>query len=184
MGAAGSVLPATEEDALKMGYTQEQIDQYKAQIRSDKQKESISTVENMPADATTSATTTPAMGLMARYDQTVFKVVLSHLDNMLLLESVQLVSRDFYDAIPGMIEGLDPLAMAQLKELSPLLKRNKKSDEMLNMFLNLAARCTNLRFVNFRNQTHLCGAKISRALARCSARLEALNLSQCIALTR
>ena len=60
MGAAGSVLPATEEDALKMGYTQEQIDQYKAQIRSDEQKESISTVENMPADTTTSATTTPA----------------------------------------------------------------------------------------------------------------------------
>ena len=60
MGAAGSVLPATEEDALKMGYTQEQIDEYKAQIRSDEQKESISTVENMPADTTTSATTTPA----------------------------------------------------------------------------------------------------------------------------
>ena len=60
MGAAGSVLPATEEDALKMGYTQEQIDEYKAQMRSDEQKESISTVENMSADTTTSATTTPA----------------------------------------------------------------------------------------------------------------------------
>ena len=164
MGTASSIqsLPQSEEEALAKGFTQEQID-----IFNKEQKKKLN-----------------KMDLLARHDQAVFKVVLSHLDNLFLLESVQLVSRDVYDAIPGMIEGLDPLAMTQLKKLSPLLKRNKKSDEMLNMFLNLSARCKNLRVVNFRNQTHLCGSKISRALARCSCRLEALNLSQCIALTR
>ena len=56
MGAAGSVLPTTEEDALAMGYTQEQIDEYLANIEPDEgTRESDLQTENTPATEVTPA---------------------------------------------------------------------------------------------------------------------------------
>ena len=56
MGAAGSVLPTTEEDALAMGYTQEQIDEYMTNIDLDERDgESDLGAENAPATEVTPA---------------------------------------------------------------------------------------------------------------------------------
>ena len=58
MGAAGSVLPTTEEDALEMGYTQEQIDEYKAKLHLDEPKDSLSGDEDRLDDSAAPAMTT------------------------------------------------------------------------------------------------------------------------------
>ena len=131
--------------------------------------------------------------LLARRDQSVFKVILSHLDKFWLLKSVQLVSRNFYVVVPDMIEAIEPMFIASNSTASAPSVLHKQTTqqnktcgrEVLKMVpLSLATRCAYLCVINFCNQRELDGAQLSRALARSGDRLEALNLSQCLALTR
>ena len=134
--------------------------------------------------------------VLALQDQSIFQIVFSHLEKLYLLRSVQFVSTYFYAAIPDLIEALDSCVVSSLvatKNALPTASERKRNQtrvstpgnctNVLETLVSLGARCRNLRVVDFGNHTQMTNAQLSRALACCSGKLEAINLARCLKLT-